>query len=412
MQVLLVNPPIYDFTAYDFWLRPYGMFRVAGRIQHAVELTYFDYLISRPRDRWGRGRFPEEPAVKPPEFGDIARRYRRFGRPRREFRELLKSRRFDVAMIQATMTYWYPGIREVIEDVRDLSPSTKIILGGVYAGICPDHARSLGADLVVSGNDHEPLRHFLPAPRAALPYSASSAGGVAAMKLTDGCPFQCTYCSVPLLHPEFTARPVEECLDEARNLARCGVRHVAFYDDALLFAPDRVLVPFLEGAIRERLPLSFHTPNALHVRFLNAEIAKLMVRAGFRSFFLGFESESVGWLSKTGGKLSADEFAAGVAILRRAGAESVTAYIILGHPDADEQAMESSMRFAHRLGVRILLSEFSPVPGTTDGERCRKWADLDEPLAHNKTAFTIRRLGSRRVDDLKTLCRDLNARLP
>ncbi len=29
-SVLLVNPPIFDFTAYDFWLRPYGMLRVAG----------------------------------------------------------------------------------------------------------------------------------------------------------------------------------------------------------------------------------------------------------------------------------------------------------------------------------------------------------------------------------------------
>jgi hypothetical protein len=29
-RILLVNPPIYDFSAYDFWLKPYGMPRVAG----------------------------------------------------------------------------------------------------------------------------------------------------------------------------------------------------------------------------------------------------------------------------------------------------------------------------------------------------------------------------------------------
>ena len=27
---LLITPPIYDFSAYDFWLKPYGMMRVAG----------------------------------------------------------------------------------------------------------------------------------------------------------------------------------------------------------------------------------------------------------------------------------------------------------------------------------------------------------------------------------------------
>ena len=59
-----------------------------------------------------------------------------------------------------------------------------------------------------------------------------------------------------------------------------------------------------------------------------------------------------------------------------------------------------------------MLSEFAPVPGTVDGERCRKWVDLDEPLSHNKTAFTLRRLGTDHVNRLKTLCRKLNADLP
>lgn len=408
MRVLLVNPPIYDFTAYDFWLRPYGMLRVAGRVQHDCDLTLFDYLISRRRDPWGRGRYPERPAMKPAVFRDIARRFRRFGRPRDEFRIFVKERRFDVALIQTGMTYWYPGVREVIEDLRECAPQAKIVLGGVYATLCPDHARSLGADLVVEGNDLEPLRQVLPAPHAALPYREPAMGNVAAMKLTDGCPFHCTYCAVPLLCPKFTARPVDECLQEARSLVHFGVQHVAFYDDAFLFQPEQVLIPFLEGVIEERLPLSFHTPNALHARLMTREIAQLMVRAGFRSFFLGFESESEDWLRNTGGKLSADEFAAAVACLREAGAQSVTAYIIIGHPAAEEQNIEDSMRFAHRQGARILLSEFAPIPGTIDGERSRAWADLQEPLSHNKTAFTIRRLGTNRVNRLKSLSRDLN----
>ena len=52
------------------------------------------------------------------------------------------------------------------------------------------------------------------------------------------------------------------------------------------------------------------------------------------------------------------------------------------------------MTFAHRLGIRVMLSEFSPIPGTPDGEECRRWIDLDEPLRHNKTAFVAHRLGA------------------
>ena len=411
MQVLLVNPPIYDFTAFDFWLRPYGLFRVAGRIQHACDLTFFDHLISVQRDDWGRGRFPAQPAAKPAVFSDIKRHYRRYGRPRQEFRAFLKDRRFDAALIQTVMTYWYPGVQEVIEDLRAVMPKTKIILGGVYASLCPEHARSLGADLIVTGNDLVPLSSMLPSLRPGLPYFAPPTSSVAAMKLTDGCPFACTYCAVPLLSPAFAARPVEECLQEARHLASRGVQHVAFYDDALLFQPERVLKPFLEAVIRETLTLAFHTPNALHARLVDPAIAELMVQAGFRSFFLGFESDSVNWLAQTGGKLVPGEFAHAVRCLREAGASHITAYIIIGHPDADAQEAESSMHFAHEQGVRILLSEYAPVPGTIDSERSRKWADLDEPLAHNKTAFTLRRLGTERVNQLKSLCRQLNSRL-
>jgi hypothetical protein len=43
-NVLLVNPPIHDFSAYDFWLKPYGLLRVAGYLRHQVNYRLFDYL--------------------------------------------------------------------------------------------------------------------------------------------------------------------------------------------------------------------------------------------------------------------------------------------------------------------------------------------------------------------------------
>ena len=65
-------------------------------------------------------------------------------------------------------------------------------------------------------------------------------------------------------------------------------------------------------------------------------------------------------------------------------------------------------RFAAEQGARVMLSEFAPIPGTPDGEACRAHTSLDEPLNHNKTAFTGRFLGTARVDGLKALCREVN----
>ena len=66
-RILLVNPPIYDFTAYDFWLKPYGMLSVAGRLRGNADFKLFDYMDrlhpfaakqkQLESDRWSRGRF-------------------------------------------------------------------------------------------------------------------------------------------------------------------------------------------------------------------------------------------------------------------------------------------------------------------------------------------------------------------
>src|SRR5438105_4085751 len=109
MKLLFVNPPIYDFTAFDFWLRPYGLLRVAGQLRRC-DSTVFDYLVSRDRDGFGRGRFDQTLIKKPAALADTPRRFHRFGREREEFRQVLASQTFDAVLIQTVMTYWYLGV--------------------------------------------------------------------------------------------------------------------------------------------------------------------------------------------------------------------------------------------------------------------------------------------------------------
>ena len=256
LHALLVHPPIFDFTAYDFWLRPYGIMRAAGRLARACRFTYFDYLTTAKKDSWGRGRFEEEIVAKPEAFRDIPRRFRRFGRPRAEFQELLRSqarsRPFDVALIQTSMTYWYPGIREVIEDIRTLCPATKIVLGGVYATLCPEHAASLGADLVIHGSNLSPLYELLgvesrePAREKSRCWMPEENADVGVLKMSDGCPFHCTYCAAPMMWEGFKPRGLYECVDDFQRLVAAGAKDIAFYDDALLYRADEVLLPFLD----------------------------------------------------------------------------------------------------------------------------------------------------------------------
>jgi radical SAM superfamily enzyme YgiQ (UPF0313 family) len=311
------------------------------------------------------------------------------------------------------MTYWYPGVAEVIEDIRQVCPSARIVLGGNYATLCTEHARRLGADLVVVGSDLQPLWQLLEVtadPEQPALWEVHESPRVGAIKLSDGCPFRCSYCSVPKVYAGFKPRPRERVLAELELLAGRGAENVAFYDDALLCDAEEVLAPFLQEVIRRGIHVNFHTPNALNARFVTAELADLMVRAGFKTFYLGFESASPQWQQGTGGKVYSEELAQSVRYLLAVGADpaNVTAYQIVGHPDSDTQELEASMRFVHSLGIRGMLADFSPIPGTADGETCRRWVDMDEPLMHNKTAFPIIRLGFDEVNRLKDLQRQLN----
>jgi len=131
-RILLVNPPIYDFSAYDFWLKPYGLLRAACFLRGNVEFALFDFLDrfdSRVppgkyrSDNWGRGEFYSEICDKPAIFAAIRRRFRRFGLPQSVFRSFLADQPpFDAALVQTGMTYWYPGVEEVIRDLRASSP--------------------------------------------------------------------------------------------------------------------------------------------------------------------------------------------------------------------------------------------------------------------------------------------------
>ncbi len=427
-KILLVNPPIYDFAAYDFWLKPYGMLRVAGLLRGRSDFKLFDYLdhlhpfvIEQKKlhtDKWYRGELYNQQIPSPDCLSQIPRYFRRFGLPQKLFLDFLAQQQPpDFVFIQTMMTYWYPGVKEVIENVRKTCPKAKIVLGGNYVTLCPNHAQKLDADFLVCGNNLEPLWKYLDlAPDSnQLPlwetYNKLNTG---VLKLTDGCPFNCTYCSVPAAYGKFEPRPLEHSLTEIEFLIKHNVENIAFYDDALLFDAEKVLIPFSNELVNRNIKVNFHTPNALNARFITKELAKLMVKAGFKTFYIGFESSSSQWQQATGSKVFSDELADAVKHLIAAGADAanITAYQILGHPHIGIQQLEDSMRFVNSLGIRGMLADFSPIPGTPDGEYCRKWVDMDEPLMHNKTAFPIILMGFDESNRLKDLQRKLNRTLP
>jgi hypothetical protein len=140
------------------------------------------------------------------------------------------------------------------------------------ATICSFHARALGVDIVVEGSALDLLWQCLgmnPDEKQLPLWDLYPRLTTGVLKLADGCPFRCTYCSIPQVYPKFTARRLTQSIAELEFLARLGVEHVAFYDDALLYRPAVILGPFLREVLRRNIQAQFHIDLELGSCFRN-----------------------------------------------------------------------------------------------------------------------------------------------
>jgi radical SAM superfamily enzyme YgiQ (UPF0313 family) len=427
-QVLLVNPWIYDFAAYNLWIEPLGLLTIAAVLRESgYGVTVIDCLAPHPGAPRchpdGSGKFLKTIVDKPPPVAAIPRHYGRYGLPLDQFDALLATAPLpDVVMVASGMTYWYPGVVEAVRRVRARLGAVPVALGGIYATLCPDHAREhSGADEViagpgvvptlrfadtVTGHDSNPDRFADPRtwPPPAHEWLPRPFAGVAT---SWGCPYRCTYCASHRLQPKFVRREPVAVVEEIASMlriagARRGVRDFAFYDDALLLDADRHLMPILEGVLAQGIDVRFHTPNGVHAREIGAELAAVMRRAGFATIRLSLETTDAARQQATGGKVTTGVFEQAIAYLKAAGfgPTELGAYVLAGLPDQPLAEVEATVRFVQALGVQAKLALFSPIPGTPDGDLALP-ADAD-PLLHNDTVYPYLR-GDKYVRELQRI---------
>ena len=188
-------------------------------------------------------------------------------------------------------------------------------------------------------------------------------------------------------------------------------QHIAFYDDALLFKPDQILLPFLRQVMQRGLEAHFHTPNALNARFITKDMRAAWCKQVFGRFIWALRAVPIPG-NATGGKVYAHELERAVEHLVSAGADirQITAYLIMAHPQTDQQDIEASMYFAHGLGLRLMLSNFPPSPARLTVNAV---ASGSISMSHCGTTrqFSHWCCLVPQVQRLKELCRTLNGQL-
>lgn len=437
--VLLINPPIHDFAAYDFFNKPLGLLYLAGVLERAgyhVRLIdaldrchpALQHLPDLPPTRAdGTGKYHSRIIDKPACLGHVPRRFRHYGLDGDTLAELIahehQTHRPVAALVTSMMTYWYGAVAQTIGLIRQAAPNLPVGLGGVYARLMPGHAaQHCRPDQLFVEASFGPVLQWLeslkglPAPYSPehftdwpIPaYHLYSRLTYLAVITSLGCPFHCSYCASRLLQPALQQLPPQQFLDQLSRLLDLlderlaepanprQDRHVAFMDDALLAHAPEHIIPILQHIARLNLPLRFHCPNGLHCRFITPQVADLMAACRFGMIRLSYEAAgSTGPLQRAGDfKVSDADFGRAVAHLQRAGFApgQLEAYLLIGLPHQNLPDLYNSARAVHDMGLQIRLCQYSPIPGTPlFDDACRLYGlDPDEPLLHNKTILAGR----------------------
>lgn len=407
LRILLINPWIYDFAAVSLWSRPLGLLKVAERLSiYDVGLSLIDCTGSYPNIKSGKGKYQKEPVEKPDCLKQVPRTYGRYGIDLDEFRKRLSAAApFDIVFITSIMSWWYPGVRKVIEIIREDHGNVPVVLGGIYSTLWHRHAsETSGADFIHQGAVGEEIGivfntfgfRIRKTSDAATPYyrlGLYSGISFAPLLTGSGCPYRCAYCASRILQKGFSRKGPDEVMKEIIDLFGCGVRDFAFYDDALLADADRHIKIVLREVIRSGIGARFHCPNGLHARSIDEELAGLMSSSGFRTIRLGFETADERRQGETGGKVTSEDLARAVGHLKGQGFEKkdIGVYLMYGLPGQGMEEVKRGVRFLKSLGVTVHLTEFSPIPGTASWHELETQGvvrDTMDPLLTNNSVFS------------------------
>jgi len=419
-DLILVNPWIHDFAAYDLWSKPLGLLELGACLKQAgFKIHLIDCLdVHHPkmkssstakfptRRKFGTGKFWRQKISRPPELRHINRPYSRYGLSIEIFEEELQKVKDPAAiLVTSLMTYWYPGVHLAIKTAKRIHPDVPVILGGIYASLCHKHAlEKSGADHVINDSEPEALLKVLKS------YGISSPGSITKPMATPypafdllhgidyiclltstGCPYRCQYCASNFLTKKHTQKDADDVLKEILYWhQKFGIKDFAFYDDALLLSSNSNISTLLEGLVKCCSNLRFHTPNALHVKGITPQIAKLMRLTGFETIRLGLETSDFSLHRSLDKKVMAGEFEQAVHYLIEAGFKNtqIGAYLLVGLPEQSVQSVIETIELIASVGAMPFLAEYSPIPHTGLWEKavaCSEYDLASEPMFHNNT---------------------------
>jgi radical SAM superfamily enzyme YgiQ (UPF0313 family) len=184
------------------------------------------------------------------------------------------------------------------------------------------------------------------------------------LQATRGCPFSCSFCTVPDLNPGFRVRPIDEVV---RDIA-CTHFPLLWQDKVVWFWDDNLLVKraWAKDLLREMAGLNKWWLTQASIDIVkDPELLALMERSGCIGIFLGIESLDDADLRSCGKRQNkAAEYRAAIERLHERGI-CVMAGFISGFDDQTPETIAATADRLNTIGVDVpFLSILTPFRGT------------------------------------------------
>jgi radical SAM superfamily enzyme YgiQ (UPF0313 family) len=178
-------------------------------------------------------------------------------------------------------------------------------------------------------------------------------GGMANLQTKRGCPFDCIYCTYPLLEGKrCRTREVSEVVQELKQLqAEHGVDYIYFVDDIFNYPGD-----YTAALCREMIAhkVAVKWTAFVNPRFLTVELCALMAQAGCQGLELGIDAGSQKMLKSYGKGFEQEDIARAAKHCQEAHLPFAV-YLLLGGPGEDEDTLQESFALIDRLSPTAVI---------------------------------------------------------
>jgi radical SAM superfamily enzyme YgiQ (UPF0313 family) len=326
----------------------------------------------------------------------------------------------DLVLISIMFSQDWPYSKELLSEIRSRCASAKIVAGGEHVTAVPEFSlrSSPDLDLIVVGEGEASLDGILSTfgETGALPtdepgtvylldgeyvdnsrrprikevdsiprpnwdgfplanyldnghgFGATRGGRSMPILASRGCPYQCTFCSSPLMWTTaWKSRDPKDVLDEMEGyISRYQVTNFDFYDLTAIVKKEWI-VEFTKMLIERKLNVTWQLPSGTRSEAIDDEVAPLLYESGCRNLSYAPESGSPAVLKMIKKKVDLGRMLESMKCCST-NKMSVKVNLICGFPKERIQHLLQTLPFICKLAWvgcdDMSINQFSPYPGS------------------------------------------------